>query len=287
MVICLLQLLKNDYKKIVVVSRGYKRNTTGVQIVSDGKGNIVSSMTGGDEPVLLARKYPQYPVLVAERRRKGIEIACARFLPHLIILDDAFQHRSVHRDCDIVLLNINQDINKDNLLPLGNLREAITNLQRAHIKIVTGFNLWEQPAVKDDNVVFKSITRCTGYIKSGNQLVRNLEILRDKSAIAFCGIANPDSFHNLLKSLHVNIREFLAFKDHYRYTREEFERLTILARKAGCEFVITTEKDLVKWRDMFRIPENLIALAIEMELEQEENIRQIIKTHLDLKRIID
>jgi tetraacyldisaccharide 4'-kinase len=291
MVLCLLDLLTDLYATIVVVSRGYKRKSRGVLVVSDGKGNIVKSDQGGDEPVLIACKHLQSPVLVAEKRRKAIKEALIKFSPDLIILDDAFQHRSVYRDCDIVLLSVNQKLRDDKLLPLGHLREPVKNLKRADIYIVTGLDAWEdktsEMAVNDLQPLFKSSTQCVGYVRGDMILQTNLSVLSGKSAIAFCAIANPNSFHTLLEALRIEVVAFHSFTDHHRYRKEDFLRLISSCRQLQTDYLITTEKDLVKWNSAGKRLPNLIALSVKTVLLEEEAIRQKIQTILDMKTKID
>ena len=68
MTMWLIHLLREDFKRIVVISRGYGRKTKGIKVVSDGRGNVLSAQEGGDEPVLIARKHPSCPVIVSEKR---------------------------------------------------------------------------------------------------------------------------------------------------------------------------------------------------------------------------
>jgi tetraacyldisaccharide 4'-kinase len=290
-VMSLIALLEESYPVIAVVSRGYKRKSTGVLIVSDGMGKILDSEQGGDEPVLIARKFPYCPVLVAEKRSRGVEEALKCFTPDLIILDDAYQHRSVYRDCDIVLVHSKQKLKNDHLLPMGNLREPLKNLKRADLFIMTGLNEWEnkidEPAVKELKPLFRSITRCTGYVKTDMILQKELSNLYGKTAIAFCGIANPDNFRILLTSLGVDLIEFYTYPDHYNYRREDFVQLKSSCRQIPCDYLITTEKDLVKWMAPDEAPANLIALSIETILVENETILQKIKTNLDMKTKID
>jgi tetraacyldisaccharide 4'-kinase len=291
MVMCLIDLLKARYPKIAVISRGYKRKSRGVLVVSDGKGNILGSDHGGDEPVLIARKYSQYPVLVAEKRRQAIEAALVKFSPDLIILDDAFQHRSVYRDIDIVLLNVNQKLRQEHLLPLGNLREPVKQLKRADIYILTGLNAWEdraiEPVVDDVQPLLKSTTHCVGYVNVDMILDKNLSCLKGKSAIAFCGIAHPDSFRTLLKSLEIKLKGFFLYADHYHYVAHDFHQLKSLYLQLQPNYLITTEKDLVRWISAGYLLPNLIALSIKTVLMEESDLRQKIQTILDMKTKID
>ena len=111
-------------RQLAVVSRGYKRKTTGTIVVSDGSGKLSSVENSGDEPIQLACKYPELIVVVDEQRvrgaRKAIELGAK-----IILLDDGFQHRYLHRDLNIVILTAEEILNGDLLLPAGNRREPM------------------------------------------------------------------------------------------------------------------------------------------------------------------
>jgi tetraacyldisaccharide 4'-kinase len=287
MVLALIELLQHFYPRIAVVSRGYKRDSTGVQIVSDGKGWIAGCKQGGDEPVLIARKQPAFPVVVAEKRSAGIEQALRQFAPDLIILDDAFQHRSVYRQCDIVLVNAGQDLRKDFLLPVGYLREPLKNIKRADLIIWTGYEFQKEQAFTipliDTPPSYKSYTHCVGYVQADFIMHKDASSLKDKRVIAFCGIANPDSFKALVSSLQMHIVAFYPYKDHYRYRKADFQRLAAVCKQENGDYLITTEKDLVKWIDAGNVPANAIALTIKSTFEHEDVIRRKIQTILDMR----
>src|SRR5580700_10210670 len=123
-VIALGELLKARDIRFDVLSRGYGRKTRGVLVVeSDGKASDF-----GDEPLLIARRLG-VPVIVGESRYEAGRVAERKFQPQLHILDDGFQHRSLFRDFDLVLMT-ERDFD-DRLLPSGRLREPISSLQRA------------------------------------------------------------------------------------------------------------------------------------------------------------
>jgi tetraacyldisaccharide 4'-kinase len=287
MVLALIDLLQNDYPEIAVVSRGYKRSSTGVQVVSDGKGKIIGCKQGGDEPVLIARKKPVCPVVVAEKRNTGIEAALTRFEPDLVILDDAFQHRRVNRDCDIILVNADYDLKREYLLPLGNLREPLKNLARADLLILIGYKHQGDKKytipIKNAPPVYRSYTYCVGYVQADFVLQADVSRLANKRVIAFCGIAHSDSFKALVLSLQMEIVAFYPFRDHYRYRKSDFQRLVNMGERHTCDYIVTTEKDLVKWIEEDHVPANALALAIKTTFENQDIVRRKIETILDLK----
>ena len=123
-------LLKNGFKP-GIISRGYKRNSKGQQIVSDGVvQKILNPKKAGDEPYLIAKSIKGVPIIVNKNRVYSAKYIIKKFNVDVIILDDAFQHRKINRSIDIVLLNVNTPLNKLKPFPLGLLRENFKNIFR-------------------------------------------------------------------------------------------------------------------------------------------------------------
>ncbi|HET9481551.1 MAG TPA: tetraacyldisaccharide 4'-kinase, partial [Candidatus Polarisedimenticolia bacterium] len=121
-----------------VISRGYGGRHAGpATVVSSGSGPLVGADVAGDEPVMLARMLPELPIVVAHRRRGGGALAIARLGARCLVLDDGFQHRSLARDLDLVLLDARQGFGNGRLLPAGPLREPPSALSRAGALILT------------------------------------------------------------------------------------------------------------------------------------------------------
>jgi len=181
-VIMLGELLKQRGIAFDVLSRGYGRETRGTIIV-DPKG---TARHFGDEPLLIARRLG-CPVILGESRYQAGKLAEAQALgtcPQLHILDDGFQHRSLARDFDIVLLT-EQDL-RDRLLPIGRLREPLTSLHRAAAIVLTEeIDPAQLPAVKNIWRIRRSLTIPTA----------------PKTPIAFCGIARPRKFVDQLRAI--------------------------------------------------------------------------------------
>jgi len=138
-VLFLANTLKTGGLNVAVLSRGYKRKSTGTHVVSDGNTLKSDLNNSGDEPFMLANKLQDIPVVVDENRYRGGQFICNEYNPDVIIMDDAFQHRRVFRDVDIVLINSNH--RRPKLLPYGLLREPLRNIKRADAVIFTKANL--------------------------------------------------------------------------------------------------------------------------------------------------
>ncbi|HWC18772.1 MAG TPA: tetraacyldisaccharide 4'-kinase [Terriglobales bacterium] len=228
-VIMLGELLAQRGILVDVLSRGYRRSTTGVLQVNPN--GFLEEF--GDEPLLIARKLG-CPVFVGENRHSaGLEAEdhypAAAESNHIHLLDDGFQHRQLHRDFDIVLLN-DTDLD-DKVLPSGRLREPITALSRADAVVVNK----DFPA---ENV------------PRGNFELWRIERMLDVPelnvpVIAFCGIARANRFFSDLRNRRLDVREEIAFRDHHRYSRGDVEKLLAMQERVRGSRLVTTEKDVI------------------------------------------
>ena len=284
-----LELLKQRYAHMVVVSRGYGRKTKGLIIVSDGQSSILSAVEGGDEPVMIAKKFPDIPVIVAEKRADGIKKAIDQFNPEVILLDDAFQHRRVERSCDIVLINGSRSLEKEHLLPLGDLRERIKNLKRADIVIIneTHGRLSDKDVSRLNSVFKGPVFSCHFepfmLINSDWQIVGPLQSLQNEQILAFTAIADPGQFQAMLTANGLKINRLLSYPDHFAYDAKSFQEISAIAKKTGCTAIITTEKDLVKIDADYFSGFQLLALRLQGRLENAESFLNKLIHFIDNK----
>ncbi len=223
-VILLGELLKRNGVAFDVLSRGYGRATRGALLV-DPKGAAVEF---GDEPLLIARRLG-CPVVVGESRYEAGLVAERKFGPLLHVLDDGFQHRSLARDIDIVLLTA-EDL-KDDLLPAGRLREPLNSLNRADVVVIS----------EDCDA---SALRFTG--KPIWRIRRSLDVsAAPERAIVFCGIARPKRFLEQLRSKGITSVAERFYGDHHAYSDADIGELLRLKAQSNAGGFITTEKDAV------------------------------------------
>ena len=213
-------------RKVAIVTRGYKGSLQGPIIVTPQHLNEEA----GDEALLMARLM-KAPVIKCPDRLKGALFAYVHLGAEIIILDDGFQHRRLHRDLDIVL--VSRDITSERLLPAGRLREPASCLSRADILV----------AIKGaDHEGLKAVLKPSVLVDTqGN--TSDPSLLAGKRILAFCAIGRPDHFFAMLEQLGA-IVERLAYKDHHCYTAPDAKE--IIDRAAGKDLILTTEKDLVK-----------------------------------------
>jgi tetraacyldisaccharide 4'-kinase len=233
-VIALGELLEARGIRFDVLSRGYRRKTRGVLVVRpDGK-----AADFGDEPLLIARRLG-VPVVVGESRYDAGRVAEQRFRPQLHIVDDGFQHRSLVRGFDIVLLT-ERDFD-DRLLPSGRLREPLSSLGRADAIVLTedrtggSFSAWDP--------VIESLARQGKLIwRMEREIVLSA---RPVAPIVFCGIARPEPFFAEVRAAGITPAAEVEFRDHHAYRRRDIERLLAERSQLRADGFLTTEKDAV------------------------------------------
>ncbi len=220
-----------------VLSRGYGRQTKGAaRVRPDG-----TAEEFGDEPLLIARQ-AGVPVYVSrERYEAGLvaeadsPVAAKEGNPSSVyLLDDGFQHRQLHRDVDILLLN-RADWH-DRLLPAGNLREPLHAALRASIV-----------AIPADEPELETELRSLGWQGPVWRLQRHMEVpALDGPVAAFCGIARPDQFFAGLQAAGLHLATRTAFPDHHCYVQHDLDCVLDAARTIKASAIITTEKDRVR-----------------------------------------
>jgi tetraacyldisaccharide 4'-kinase len=254
MVIALAQALSQRGLQVDILSRGYGR--AGKQPASvDPSG---SAREFGDEPLLMARA-TGVPVYVgADRFQAGVlaESQLAESCAAVHILDDAYQHRRLYREVNILLLNWEDWHNY--LLPAGNLREPREAIARASVI-----------AIPAEDRTLEQDLRAFGWSGPIWRIRRRMQIPAAAGpALAFCGIARPAQFFAGLHAAGVPLAGRIAFRDHHRYSQREIDRLCSIARQDGATHLLTTEKDVVRLGDLSTsLPLNSVPLRIEIEDE--------------------
>jgi len=265
-VIALGELLLNKGICIDVLSRGYRRSTSGVLSVNESG----TPEQFGDEPLLIARKL-RCPVIVGESR-----YSAGMYAEHqgdqdsqspVHLLDDGFQHRRLHRDFDIVLLN-REDLD-DSLLPGGRLRESLASLERADV-VVTDAEFPAEKIPKGDFQVWR-IERTTE--------IPELNV----PVIAFCALARPERFFTELRSGGLDLREQITFRDHHRYTTADAKRLAASQARFPGAILVTTEKDAINLGILLDAV-NPVVIPMRIKLREAVSSLQYMLSLIDRRR---
>ena len=287
------ELLQSAGCSVAVVSRGYKRKGSGHFVVSDGDSFIASPEDAGDEPHIIASSLTGVPVVVGKDRYRAAEHAFSQFRPDVIVLDDAFQHRGLFRNVDVVTLDAENPYGNEHLLPRGILRESPKGLTRAKAVIVTNF----YDGMRRDRIermvryynrkvpIFYSTHKPKGLRPAGNahnteaertSTSTTPESLRGARISALSNIACPESFRRTLTSLGAVIIHHHIMADHHRYTQEELERIERASIDDGADMLIMTAKDERNFPENFRF-NTLQALVLDIEAELMENHDDYLK----------
>ncbi len=253
--------------RVGIVARGYRKRRPGPVVVGvDGRA-LVSAEDGGDEAVMLARRFAG-PVVTGERRHEAASLACARFALDTIVLDDGFQHRALARDADLVL--VADDAAAGRCLPAGSLREPPAALRRARVVLVLG-----DAAAPPGVVMFRARVVPVAAVRSRDGVLETepLDGLAGWDVVAVAGIARPERFVDVVARLGGRVRDVLRFPDHHAYTAADAARIAEAARLG---LVVTTEKDLVK---LERFPglEALLAVRVELEVDREDALLDLLE----------
>jgi tetraacyldisaccharide 4'-kinase len=280
-VIFIANLLKERGYRPAVLSRGYGGHASApVNIVSDGNRILLGWRDAGDEPILIARAAPGVPVLTGGRRFLTGQAAVERFGVDVLILDDAFQHRSLFRNLDIVLVDALHPFGNGFLLPRGPLREMPEALRRAHLIIRTGA---EGAPGATGLPTFQGIRRPQGFVEVGTGRVLPPAELKGRRVFAFSGIGRPEAFQGSLTGLGAEIASFRAFPDHHPYTRTDIDALRRLAGESRAARIVTTEKDAVRLADHPDFLRELTLLRIGMEISPAEPFAELIFSRVAIK----
>ncbi len=236
------------------IARFFRDLGVQVAILSRGYG---SEAGRNDEAMVLEENLPDVPHLQGADRVSLANMAIEELESELLVLDDGFQHRRLHRDLDIVLIDATAPPQRDHLFPRGTLRESVKGLRRANAVLLTRCDQVDDSQVQELRdwlhtrfpALLVATTEHRPQELQGEGMSESPESLRNKVVAAFCGIGNPVSFRRTLDSLGANVIAFRTFADHHAYTREDVDDLRAWANQLPADAVIaTTQKDAVKLR---------------------------------------
>ena len=287
LVIYLARLLKNSNRKVGVLSRGYGRKSSGYKLVSDGQKILTTVRESGDEIYHTVLEC-KVPAAVCEDRVIGAVKLIEETGIDTIVLDDAFQHRWIKRDLDLVIIEqgflASNDFFINNLLPTGNLREPYSGLQRADA-IVINRKFSEQKEIPADRIkyfegkkIFTARYNAIGFVDIIKKEEYSLEEFEGQKSLVVSGIANPVSFLNVLLQTNVDTSHKIIFKDHKDYTLKEVQQIRKEFYATNSHSVVTTEKDAVKLMNFAKELDDMdiFYLKIELEIDNEELFRKFL-----------
>lgn len=260
-------------EKVAIVSRGYgaRLSNRKINVISDGKNIFYGADLAGDEPFWLGVNVKGASVITCKDRYKGAKFAVNKFGATKIILDDGFQHRKLHRDLNIVLIDSEMGFGNENLLPAGPLREGLEAFDRIDKLVVVSKNTDHTRAEKYAKIMSKKLKKPTTVCYTEPDYAYNVfnpeELLAaGEGVLAFSAIGQPKQFYRFLDALEV-VRT-VDFDDHHNYTQKDIEKLQHIAVASNVKSLITTEKDGGKCKN-FGFYLKLYALKLRTKLDVE------------------
>lgn len=288
----LVRLLK-DYLEIATLSRGYKRKTKGFLMV---RSNFTVEQAG-DEPLQFKRKFPEMTVTVCESRSFGIpEIVKRKPNTQVILLDDAFQHRSVDPGLNILLTEFGNPFTRDVLLPSGRLREWRSAYKRADTIIVSKCPI--DITEEEKEAMIKEINPLSNqdiYFSYYNYLPPyyllnadySTQLKEDWDVLLVCAIAKTDYLVGYLETM-VKSVQLMEYEDHHYFSKNDVAYLqkTFAAMPSQKKLILTTEKDAMRLephRPFFtthQLPIFVLPVDVQFHFNEGEKFNKKIKEFL-------
>lgn len=281
------KILKEAGIKVGILSRGYSRSSKGYQLVSDGSNLLIPVNVSGDEITLSAEECG-VPAAVSERRVEGAEKFIRDTNIEAIVLDDAFQHRWIDRDLNILVFDQRFLTKKRtcdrNLFPLGRMREPFSAIDRADIVIINRKFSEKVEIPKNILELFENKKMFYGYYQSSglydvkNHQYFELDEFEGEKSLVVCGIARPYSFLRVLETNNIDISNKILFKDHKEYKLKEVDLIRKKFYETNSNSVVTTQKDFVKLKSFSKALDDIdiYYLKIDMKIENEDEFKNQI-----------
>ena len=276
-----------------ILTRGYGRRFPAESIVLPPGAKASALMTGDEAQIFLRAGVA--PIGIGAKRYETGQILMRQFpATDVLLLDDGFQHASLDRDFDVVVIDGLDPFGQEALVPLGRLREPLTALSRAGAFIVTRAQNdlrfdYIRKRLREYNPnapAFRTrlISRSWREYCSGESLAT----LPGKRVGAFCGLGNPDNFWSTLESIGLEVVFRWSFDDHHSYKPTEIYCLAHQAKEHGAEMLVTTEKDRINCPNHMESALgtlDLYWLEIEFELENEAAFIELLERKMTARKV--
>ena len=290
--ICLSRLLRKHGIKHVIISRGYKKQSQGTILVSDGKTHVLdlvaSAYESGDEAYLMASKLPKTPIVVDTNKINAIKYAIRKFNPEIVLIDDGFQSQYLDINHNIVLHNgtmLNAELQ---MFPAGKLRQPLSELKRADIIIITKTRQESEHQFLNQyqNIIIysSSTTSILSWDNTNQALIKKTsQKMNHNKIFIFCGLADPNSFFQSSKKHYSNLCIKKSYSDHFQYqNNDKFLEHCTLAQQQKISTFVTSYKDFVKLQN----DNSFISLNINWEIiDIEYSVPASILKNLSLNKI--
>lgn len=258
--------------RVAIISRGYGAGDSGIN----------------DEGMELAERLPDVPQVQHPDRVEAARIAVEELEAEVLVMDDGFQHRRLHRDLDIVVLDATCPFGFGYQLPRGYLREPISSLRRADFVIVTRTDQIDEQRLRqielavrrhNDHAPIIHTRHHPSAIGIENGSSKPIESIQGREVVLFSAIGNPGAFEQTAKDCGANVVDHLALPDHDSYDRETREGLRqwVLDLKASrsVDWILCTHKDFVKIATDSISNTKLGYIRIALELANDDGVNQL------------
>lgn len=255
------------------LSRGYKRLTSGFKLADEHS----NASTIGDEAYQIKRKFPNITVAVDGNRHNALKkLSNSKNPPKVVVLDDAYQHRAVHPDLNILLIDYNRLTYLDSMLPYGELRESRNNTDRADIIIFTKCPESIMPVdvlstrVQINPFPYQTLFYTALKYTAAKGLFNDRELdLHGKEIILVTGVAQPQHLHKYLEQ-YVSLITAFKYPDHHKFTSHDIKEIALDFEKLNVNnrAIITTEKDAARLVNMNLpdlIKDNIYVIGVEIK----------------------
>lgn len=262
--------------RVAIVSRGYKRQQHKDEVVVLFDNPDADWRSAGDEPYMMSRVLNQYkvPIVIGRDRAAAATEALRRFKSQIILLDDGLQHHRLKRDANIVLIDAKNPFGGGHLLPLGNLREPLTALQRASLVVLTHCNQVSERELEDVKDKIREYNDLVEILESEHKPEYYFDICKGEKVglkdvqgevACFSALGHPETFEETLKGLGLTLKQIWRFPDHENYTEDN---LRTFEQTRGGLPLITTFKDFVKFPDNWRdiLTGNVYVLSVNLKI---------------------
>jgi len=256
------------------LARWFHQRHVRTALVSRGYGANADSVN--DEALELEQRLPDVPHVQNPNRVEAARTAAEKFQCQLVLLDDAFQHRRIARDLDIVLIDAVEPFGFGHVFPRGTLREPLAGLGRADVVALSRADMADDDQRKAIRCQVLRHAPEAVWIETGHRPRCLLSTELDESPLsslagrpvaAFCGIGNPQGFRHTLASCGYQVEAFREFPDHHPYNRDDVQSLIAWSDSFGdAVAVLCTHKDLVKLNVLRLGQKPLRAVSIGLEI---------------------
>jgi tetraacyldisaccharide 4'-kinase len=292
-VICTARILNEMGHNVAILTRGYgRRNPKRSITLMPGQTVPNPEQIIGDEPAMIRHQLPWIWMGISPARFLAGSAILRQKTPMVFLLDDGFQHRKLHRNLDIVIIDPSQPLEHNHIFPRGTLREPVIELRRAGAIVVNGLSDSKSIAefeTRLGRLTFNApIYHCTQSIQDlipfanwKNAKEKPISAKLPHSAYLVTAIGNPERFKNDIQRMGIEVRGAKYFRDHYRFQEKDWLDCSIDAKKCCAETFVVTEKDAVKLEKPLAFP-----LRVAMQSTEIQDIRafrqlleKVIKNH--------